>query len=299
MDSFVQVSALLERSSQGGARVDLFPFRRIRDTTTDTMQQSRRSFLLAATACGLQAQSQRFSWPKGKRAALSLSFDDARLSQIDTGLAFLNKLRVPATFYLTPSGAAKRLEGWKEAKSAGHELAHHSNSHPCTANYGFSRGNALEDYSIARMEAELDSATHELESMFGVRPVSFAYPCGQKFVGRGVETASYVPLIAKRFRSGRGYLDESANDPAVCDLASLMGAGMDGLGVDAMGALLDAAVAENRWLILVGHEMGKAAHQSTNLSVLEVIIQRASDPGNGIWLDTVANISTYVKEQRG
>ena len=32
-----------------------------------------------------------FHWPNGKKAAVSLSFDDARLSQIDTGLALLKK----------------------------------------------------------------------------------------------------------------------------------------------------------------------------------------------------------------
>ena len=33
----------------------------------------------------------KFSWPEGKKMALSLTFDDARLSQIDTGIPLLDK----------------------------------------------------------------------------------------------------------------------------------------------------------------------------------------------------------------
>ena len=56
-----------------------------------------------------------------------------------------------------------------------------------------------------------------------MKPRTFAYPCGQRFVGRGFEVRSYVPPVAERSLAGRGYLDESANDPAVCDLAEAMG----------------------------------------------------------------------------
>jgi peptidoglycan/xylan/chitin deacetylase (PgdA/CDA1 family) len=268
------------------------------------MPISRRGFLAAATVSltagsPVSAEAPAFAWPRGKRAALSLTFDDARVSQIDRGIPFLDTLGVKATFYLTPSRVPERLEGWKKALAAGHELAHHSDSHPCTANYRFSRGNALEDYTLSRMEADLDTATRKLEGMLGIRPVSFAYPCGQKFVGRGEQAASYVPLIAKRFRSGRGYLDEAANDPAVCDLAALMGTGFDGLDAAAMRALLDAAAKEGRWLVLVGHDMGEAAHQSVDLRALETLLRHVQDPASGIWLDTVAAISKHIADQRG
>jgi hypothetical protein len=148
------------------------------------------------------------------------------------------------------------------------------------------------------MAADLDAATQKLGAMLGVRPVSFAYPCGQKFVGRGEQAASYIPLIAKRFRSGRGYLDEAANDPAVCDLAALMGTGFDGLDEAAMRGLLAAAAKEGRWLVFVGHDMGEAAHQTTDLRALEAVLRYVQQPDSGIWLDTVAAISKHVAEQR-
>jgi hypothetical protein len=48
------------------------------------------------------------------------------------------------------------------------------------------------------MKEELVRADEELEAFFGVRPASFAYPCGQRYVGRGEATRSYVVLVAKR-----------------------------------------------------------------------------------------------------
>jgi peptidoglycan-N-acetylglucosamine deacetylase len=244
----------------------------------------------------LAAQPAPFKWPEGKLAALSLSFDDARHSQVDAGIPFLNKLNVKATFYVLSSNYTKRLDAWKAAHAAGHEIAHHTKSHPCTANYAFSRKNALEDFTLTRLAEDLDTATDEIQTTFGTKPVSFAYPCGQKFVGRGAGTQSYVPLIAKRFVTGRGYLDEAANDPTICDLSALMGTGLDNLSFAQMKAYLDGAIKEGRWLIFAGHEMGADGRQTTNLDALGELIAYAR--ANNVWLDTVANIGKYVHKSR-
>lgn len=253
---------------------------------------TRRLFLFTPLA----AQTKSFQWPNNKPAALSLTFDDARHSQVDAGIPFLNKLNVKATFYVLSSNYTQRLEAWKAAHAAGHEIAHHTKSHPCTGNYAFAKNKALEDFTLTKLAEDLDTATDEIQTAFGVKPTSFAYPCGQKFVGRGASTQSYVPLIAKRFLTGRGYLDEAANDPAVCDLSALMGSGLDNLTFAQMKAQLDAAIKERRWLIFAGHEMGAAGRQTTNLEALAELIAYAR--ANNVWLDTVANIGQYVHKNR-
>jgi len=63
-----------------------------------------------------------YQWPEGKRMGLTLSFDDARLSQIDNDIALSDKYGVEATFY-----------GWPKER-------------------------ALENYTLTRMNAELDSS---------------------------------------------------------------------------------------------------------------------------------------------
>jgi peptidoglycan-N-acetylglucosamine deacetylase len=265
---------------------------------------TRRSLLAATFLAPFASIAQTppagapFRWPHGKRAALSLSFDDARASQLDTGIPLLNRLGVRATFYLVPDTAAKRAGDWKKAAAAGHEIGNHSRTHACTGNYRFARQKALEEFSLSRMEADLDGASADLERMLDVKTISFAYPCGQTFVGAGTEAASYIPLVARRFLAGRGYLSEAANDPTICDLANLMGVGCDDLDFPALKKLLDTAAAENRWLILAGHDIGPRAFQTTDTKALEELCRYATGPQQGIWLDTVGAIARHVQSAR-
>ena len=247
-----------------------------------------------------QAEGTRsFRWPKEKRAAVSLSFDDARASQIDAGLALLNEHHVQVTFFVQAENVSQRLEGWKKAVADGHEIGNHSMTHPCTGNYAFSRHNALEDYSLQMMAGQLDEANAKIQRLLGVKPRSFAYPCGQKFVGRGVDVRSYVPLVAERFLVGRGYLDESANDPAFCDLVQALGTPFDDLDFEPMKNLVDQAAKEGRWVIFVGHDIGKRGYQVTDTTALAALCDYLKDPAHGLWLGTVGEIGEYIRQQRG
>ena len=48
---------------------------------------------------GEALKRSEFKWPEGKKMAISLTFDDARLSQADLGIPLLDKYGVKATFY--------------------------------------------------------------------------------------------------------------------------------------------------------------------------------------------------------
>ena len=246
-----------------------------------------------------QAEETRpFQWPNEKRAAISLSFDDARVSQIDTGLALLSEHHVKVTFFVEAGNIGHRVEGWKKAVADGHEIGNHSMTHPCTGNYAFSRHNALEDYNLQMMAAQLDEANAEVQRLLGVKPTTFAYPCGQKFVGRGVDVRSYVPLVAERFLVGRGCLDESPNDPAFCDLAQAMGTPFDDLDFEPMKKVVDQAAKDGRWVIFVGHDIGKRGYQVTDSTALVTFCDYLRDPANGVWLGTVGEIGEYIRQQR-
>ena len=174
------------------------------------------SFLISVVLCLIfvvgQAQGYKtakssdkpdFKWPEGKKMGLSLSFDDARLTQIDKGIPLLDKHGVKATFYLSPDNMKQRLDGWKAALKNGHDIGNHSLLHPCTLNYGWPPEAQLESYTLQRMKIELDSASAVIKTLLGKAPVSFAFPCGQTFVGKGVNTKSYIPVVASLFETGR------------------------------------------------------------------------------------------------
>jgi peptidoglycan-N-acetylglucosamine deacetylase len=251
--------------------------------------------LLALAASSLPAQ---VAWPAGTRVAVSFSFDDARLSQIDTGLPLLARHHAKVTFYVQPGNMPRRLEGWKAAAAAGHELGNHSSSHSCSANFAFSAGHPLEKMTLEDMQKDLDAANQEIERLTGVKPSTFAYPCGQKYVGRGEATRSYVPLVARTFLAGRGFRDESANDPLVVDLAQTMGIDSDGLTFEQMKALTVDAAARGAWVVFAGHDIGQSGRQVTLAAALEQFFDYAQDPANGVWLDTVSAVARYVRARQ-
>ena len=241
---------------------------------------------------------REFSWPEGKRAAVSLTFDDARLTQPDVGFDILDGHDVRGTFYVTPRNMRERLDAWRAGVKAGHEIGNHTVHHPCSGNFPWARDKALEDYTLERMEEELLDANAQIDEMLGVTPTTFAYPCAQTFVGRGENLRSYVPLVAKHFLVGRGGFDEIANDPGFCDLARVSGIMLDQLNWEEALRLLEAASVQGQWLILAGHEVNPEGHQAVIPDTLGRACEYCVNPDHGIWIDTVAAIGQYVRRVR-
>ena len=237
---------------------------------------------------------RRFPWPAGKRGAVSLSFDDARPSQVDAGVPILNRHGVRATFYVWPRNLALRVESWKQAVAAGHEIGNHTVSHPCGANYCFDWTDPLEDFTLDRMERELLEANDEVQKLLGVRPTSFAYPCGQTYVGKGAQCRSYVPLVAKHFTVGRSAFDECSNNPFVMDLAQAYALSMDDSSRERLQGLVDAALAAGNWLMLLGHNVRSEPGQTVNEETLDWLCSYLTDAKLGAWVDTDSTIGAFV-----
>lgn len=242
--------------------------------------------------------AKSFTWPEGKQAGLSLSFDDARGSQVEVGIPILDSHNVKGTFYIVENRYEKRVDLWKSASASGHELGNHTVTHPCSCNFGFKEEGNLEDLTIADIAADIDEATAKIEAVFGPAPATFAYPCGQQYVGRGKDTRSYIPVVSERFVVGRGFRDESSNLPACMDLARAAGTDFDGMPFETMKRHLEGTVASGRWIIFAGHEVGSDGGQTVIHSALDELCSYASDPANGIWIDTVEEIGRYVAAQQ-
>lgn len=245
----------------------------------------------------MRITNPRFRWPQRKRCAVSLTFDDARLSQPAVGIPILDAHGVRATFYVSFGALEQRLEDWQRAVATGHEIGNHTVSHPCSGNFAFVGSNPLEDYTLERMDAELAEANARIEKLVGVTPTTFAYPCGQKQIGRGLGAMSYVPLVARRFLAGRGFMDESENDPSWCDLAQLMAVPLDGLTVDEAMARVRRTADQEGWLVFAGHEIGESGPQTTHRETLAALCAYAADPRNGIWIDTVEQVARHVRRR--
>jgi peptidoglycan/xylan/chitin deacetylase (PgdA/CDA1 family) len=248
--------------------------------------------------------SINFFWPPNKQMALSLTFDDAKVSQIDSGIPILNKYNVKGTFYVSPDNLGVRLQEWKDVVKNGHEIGNHSTKHPCSINFGFQHMKSLENITLTEMKDDLTTENQLIRNLLGVQPVSFAYPCGETTVGQGLNTRSYVPIVSSIFESGRlssvgGYVN-----PVYSDLSQLPSAELDHKTFHEIKELIDEGKKTGKWLILSTHEVGDGydgGYESlvTSKSTLDSVCKYANDPSNGIWIDNVTNITCYIKEKRG
>lgn len=254
-------------------------------------------FLLVLSSNHLR--SQDFSWPQGKQMALSLSFDDARESQVTIGTHLLDSLGVKVTFYVNPGSVRNQLPGWRAAVKSGHEIANHSLTHPCSGNFVWSRENALEEFSLDQMEHQLVECTRQIKEMLGVETRIFAYPCGQTYVGKWLMTKSYVPLVAKHFQSGRGWMNEAPNDPLHCNFDQLYCIPMDGKSFEELLPIIEGARKNGQWLIFGGHEINTSGDQTSRTDTIRKLGEYVKDPANGIWIETVGTVGNYIKEKRG
>ena len=241
-----------------------------------------------------------FPWPNGAKVALSLTFDDGRSSQVTRAVPLLDSYNVKATFYAQPENLLEELELWQKAVASGHEIGNHTIGHPCTGNFAWTRydGVVLESYDLERMRAELVQANDEIEELLGVRPVSFAYPCGQTYVGRGRDTQSYVPLISELFQTGRRWLDETSNAPDHFDPAQVMSMRMDGEDFSAVRRMIERTKRNENWLVLAGHGVGDSPRRGTNLGMLKELLAYAQDPDNGVWLAPVSEVASFITREQ-
>jgi len=244
----------------------------------------------------IDSNSTKFCWPDCRRGAVSLTWDDARPSQVDVGVPILDRYGIKGTFYVLPRNMKGRVAKWRAAAARGHEIGNHSLNHPCTGNFDWqSPETMLEGYTLGRMERELLDASRLLRAALGVTPTSYAYCCGQSFVGRGIRLKSYVPLVARLFEVGQAGFSETYANPVRCDLAQVPSIKFDNKTFEELRATVDAAVADGRWLILMGHEVGDIrARQTTSASALRRLCSYLKGRTD-VWVDTVTAVGRHVR----
>lgn len=148
------------------------------------------------------------------------------------------------------------------------------------------------------MEDEIYNANHQIQNCLGVRPVTFAYPCGQTFVGRGESAKSYIPLIARYFLAGRAVEDGCYNDPGRCDLANVSSSNMDGRTFETLQVMAETSVSAGAWGIFFSHDVGEGVSQSIHPKELDKFCGFLKNPGNKIWVDTVAAVAGWIQDER-
>ena len=159
---------------------------------------------------------------------------------------------------------------------------------------------------VAELQKQLDQARGDMRDLRRQDAETAETSCylrshpaaWQTFVGRGVNTQSYVPVAASLFVTARGWLDEAPNDPAYVDFAQITGIESDGKDFDEILGVIDNARKTGAWVVLAGHDMGTGGSQTTRLAMLEKLCAYATDPANGVWIAPVGTIARYVRDAR-
>ena len=140
--------------------------------------------------------------------AISLSYDDALDSQLDTVVPALNRYQLKASFYLTLASPVvrERLPQWRAAAQQGHELGNHTLFHPCRASLAgreWVRENVdLDTYSLAKIIQEIELANHYLHAIDGRSVRTFTPPCGDVKVK---DAGNYIAHMADKFVAIKGF----------------------------------------------------------------------------------------------
>jgi peptidoglycan/xylan/chitin deacetylase (PgdA/CDA1 family) len=240
-------------------------------------------------------------WPDQIEGAVSLTFDDGIVTQLDNAIPCLNDNGLKGTFYLNPNRGPRwneLLGRWKDASKHGHEIGNHTCSHPCSCNFGFSADNCLEKLALRDIEETIDAATEVMNVEFpeqnGHR--SFCYPCYQSHVGSGVDRQSYVPVVAERFICGRGG-GERANNPELIDLSYAWAWAVNGHSGQDMIDYIEGAVSQGHWAIICMHGVG-GEHIAIATEALAQTCSHLNQNRDRILTDTVVNLADLIVARR-
>jgi peptidoglycan-N-acetylglucosamine deacetylase len=239
-------------------------------------------------------------WPDGCQGAVSLTFDDGMTSQLQIAIPMLNEHGLAGTFYLNPRGDQwyERLQPWREAARAGHEIGNHTMAHPCSRAFRDSDEPAgLEALTLAELEADIVETERRLrEAIPEQKERSFCYPCYQDHVGEGSTRQSYVPLVARHFIAGRTK-GEVPNHPASCTLHHLASYPAERSWGATLVGLAERAATQGRWTIFTFHgvNQGHLTVSEVDLKELCVHLQRHRDR---LWTAPVIQVARRIMDWR-
>jgi peptidoglycan/xylan/chitin deacetylase (PgdA/CDA1 family) len=244
--------------------------------------------------------AERFNWPDGRRVAVSLTFDDGLQSQLNIAIPILDKFGFKATFYINPRGDDYRslLKPWKDVADRGHEIGNHTLTHPCSCNFQFARTavKCLEKMTLEDIRADIMEAHRRIREVIPNGSKTFAYPCYETTVGRGLSKRSYIPVVAEVFLAARGWGELGyPNSPLTCDLHELWSWPAHRMSFEEMIGLTVRASYEGGWAIYTFHGVNEG-HLPVSDYDLTGFLKFLKDNNDKIWVAPVCEVAEYIVE---
>jgi peptidoglycan/xylan/chitin deacetylase (PgdA/CDA1 family) len=256
--------------------------------------------LLSTSFSYAEDSKHAFKWPKGTKAAISLSYDDALNSQLDHAIPTLNKYGLKGTFYLQMNSAAldKRLPEWRKAAKKGHELANHTIFHQCSKSSPgrdwVEPGRDLDKVTVAQMKDQVIVTNTMLYAIDGRRERTFTAPCLDKLAGG----QNYIESVKSEFvgiksEGGGGVAEDMSKfDPYAVSVYFPNNSTAQQL-IDIAKQAAEKGTMANYTFHGVGGD-----HLAVTAEVHEEFIKYLAAHKDIYWVDTFINEMKYVKAQQ-
>lgn len=266
-------------------------------------QRLRFALLLSCIACWLPAvalaEGPAFAWPDGKKAAVSLAYDDALDSQLDNAIPALDRHGLKGSFYLTLAAAPvqRRMADWRAAARSGHELGNHSLFHQCSAR-GADRAwvrpeQDLDKTTVAQMRAQVALANTMLQALDGSTEHTFTAPCGDRAASDGDYIVAVRELfVGIKLVAGEAITDMHALDPLAVPVVVPVGSS----GAELI-ALVEEAGRRGTMVNFTFHGIG-GDHLAVSTEAHDALLAYLAEHRDTYWTDTFRNQMRWVRAQQ-
>lgn len=251
--------------------------------------------LLVSTA----SANTTFSWPNGAKAAVSLAYDDALPSQLDTAIPQLNAVGLKGSFYLPLSADTiqKRLADWRAAAAQGHELGNHSLFHQCAKslpNRGWvSQDRDLDQTPASRLVAEIRLGSAFLQAIDGKTQRTFTAPCTDQLAGG----TPYLPLLKQDFVAMKTIVGGVVDDMQQLNIHAVPVIAPSEVTGTQLINWVKAAGAKGTMVNFTFHGIG-GDHLQISAAAHAELLQFLASHKDEYWTDTFLNLMLHVKTQQ-
>ncbi|WP_430457748.1 polysaccharide deacetylase family protein [Rheinheimera sp.] len=240
-----------------------------------------------------------FSWPNGAKAAVSLAYDDALPSQLETAIPQLNAAGLKGSFYLPLSAETvqSRLADWRAAAAQGHELGNHTLFHQCAKSLPgrdwVSKDRDLDKTPASRLIAEIRVGNAFLQAMDGKTKRTFTAPCTDQ-VAAGTP---YLPLLSSDFVAMKTTVGGVVADMKTLNIHAVPVITPSEISGAQLIAWVKAAGVKGTMVNFTFHGIGDDHLQISSAAHAE-LLQFLASHKNEYWTDTFLNLMEHVKSQQ-
>lgn len=240
-----------------------------------------------------------FSWPNGAKAAVSLAYDDALPSQLDTAIPQLNTVGLKGSFYLPLSADTiqKRLADWRAAAAQGHELGNHSLFHQCAKslpNRGWvSQDRDLDQTPASRLVAEIRLGSAFLQAIDGKTQRTFTAPCTDQLAAG----TPYLPLLTQDFVAMKTIVGGVVDDMQQLNIHAVPVIAPSEVTGTQLINWVKAAGAKGTMVNFTFHGIG-GDHLQISAAAHAELLQFLASHKDEYWTDTFLNLMLHVKTQQ-